>query len=199
MSNELINKNMLTPSFPSITGGTNLNIFDGGDDNTYNFIVNPTNIASYPSPINVDNRLYNLIVVNVAELSTMSFILPANLVLTKCISAELKRQHANLSERAIELIKSYPSIVLSTNDKPNFEKQKGYLGYVLSVDKYSSNILIRFNPKFEIKQSLINALSSELNLVCTPEINELDKVHWTIKQVDIVETLENAGVKFPRM
>ena len=85
LSNELINKNMLTPSFPSITGGTNLNIFDGGDDNTYNFIVNPTNIASYPSPINVDNRLYNLIVVNVAELSTMSFILPANLVLTKCI------------------------------------------------------------------------------------------------------------------
>ena len=88
---------------------------------------------------------------------------------------------------------------MSVNDKNQPAKQSTILGYIIDVKKSAGNIYISFNPKYEISQDKINSLSKELGLSSTPEINELDIIHWTIKKINMMDVLVKAGVRFPRM
>lgn len=171
------------------SGNTNIGSVTGGFHMT---VVQRTQLASYPSPANVNEEFYNLLVVD--HFNDMNSIIPSNLVLTQNISKTIRDSHASLSEEAINAIKAYPSLIVSINDK-----QLVYIGYIKEVSNNSAGIEIQFNPKFEVDFQLIYSLIAELNLTSTPEISELDRIHWTIKQVNLLDTLENAGVEFPRM
>ena len=193
MTNDIIlprtNKNAVTKVDQGGSGNTNIASVTGGLHMT---VVQRTQLASYPSPANVNYEFYNLVVVDLFR--DMKSIIPSNLALTQNINKTIKDVHSSLSEEAIASIKTYPSLIISTSDS-----ELAYIGYVKDVVNTSAGIGIQFNPKFEVKYRLIKSLLKELDLTSTPEISELDRIHWTIKQVNLLDTLENAGVEFPRM
>lgn len=45
-----------------------------------------------------------------------------------------------------------------------------------------------------IPQDLLNTMVSELDLQGNEKVNELDRTHWSIKNVNIVEELKLKGI-----
>ena len=144
-----------------------------------------------------DYDCYNLFVIGGESFDGSYFIVPKDRALTESTSQEMKNECAALTPEAIEKIKMYPALFASENE--NYGRagsnQIAYYGYVTGVKIQDNGIKINFQKLNDIPQQLINDLAFELNLGRASSYNELNRTHWAIKRINLVEELKNKGIR----
>ncbi|MHB1153720.1 MAG: hypothetical protein ACYC00_15565, partial [Eubacteriales bacterium] len=95
----------------------------------------------------------------------------------------------------IEFIKTLPTIFASENTRygRSDDTQQAFFGMVTDVRVQDNGVKIYYQTLNAIPQKRLNELTNELAIVNRP-FNELDRTHWTIKRVDLVEELRDAGI-----
>ena len=206
MANEL--QRPLSNQLPNNTSGTNLT--QNGDNNiqvahadtvNQNVIIahgfQNSNDAMKSLNQEHDYDCYNLFVIGGESFDGSYFIVPKDRALTESTSQEMKDECAALTPEAIEKIKMYPALFASENE--NYGRagcdQIAHYGYVTGVKIQDNGIKISFQTFNPIPQQILNDLAFELNLGRASSYNELNRTHWAIKRINLVEELKNKGIR----
>lgn len=141
-------------------------------------------------PAMINNQYYNLFVVEQTGFNGMVSI-PRKSALDDYTDTDIRRIYAKPKLAALEEIKQLPSVFIIRNKYGNHTDpgQNAGLGYVVNIEELGDVIRITHSPLRSIQQEILNGLEKELKLKSAAEINELDVVHWSIKQVDIMQIL----------
>ena len=93
-----------------------------------------------------------------------------------------------------------PSLFLAENEaygKAN-DYQRVIYGFVSDVKIYDNDVKIYFcGYKSDIVQQRLNELLDELGLIGNQRFNELNRTHWAIKRVDLIQELYEANLPVP--
>jgi hypothetical protein len=140
---------------------------------------------------------YNLFVIGGEKFDSGSFTVSRRCSLTEFIEPEVKRQFFNIQDSCVvERILSFPSLFMSEN--PDYMRsrptQKALLGRVTDLELLTSDIRISFETMILIFQQSVTDVSRDLAMHSSPGNSELNKTHWTIKQIDLIEPLVRHGL-----
>lgn len=186
------------------------NINQYGNDNTQiahvdnyhegSIIVSSPNRSVQNRPLISNNTrhncdYFNLFVIGSESYEGTYFYVPQNKALTESITTEIRECYATLSNDAVREIKTFPALFCSENHHfpvtdPN---HNALLGFVSDIEVQSCGIKISFVPMFDIPQSVIIEMSDDLMIEGTEFYTELCRTHWTIKNVNLVQKLREAG------
>lgn len=129
-----------------------------------------------------------------------NFIVEKDRALTESISDCLKKKYATLRPDAIQEMKLFPAIFANENrgDCKTDLDHLAYLGLVHDIKIQDNGIKIYARILTPIQQQKLNELASDLAIKGASKCNELNRTHWTIKQVNLIEVLKGAGINtFP--
>jgi len=196
--------NQSTPVELTQTGDSNTQIayvqnFDG--TNVTNVILTgqgPGNMAS-PSHGTLNKEYYNLVVMGGETFSAFTsghFTMQKDRALTESVSPGIKKMVNSLHTEAIEFVKTLPTIFASENTcyGCSDDTQQAFFGIITEVRVQDNGIKIYYQTLNAISQKKLNELRRELAIDGRPAFNELDRTHWTIKRVYLVEELRKAGI-----
>ena len=194
-----------TPATFSQTGDKNTQVAHANQviANTNIFLTN-NGVNSIREQNEVINRLqaylavrssmyYNLFVVNGETFDNGRFFVQADRALTESIDTGIKNRLAKLTDEAKAEIKTYPSLFMNEIDRRNLT-QIAHYGFVTDIYVQGSDIRIEFQKLSELPLHSLNSIHQQLALEGRPHINELDRSHWTVKQVNLLEELRIAGI-----
>lgn len=137
-------------------------------------------------------EFYNLFVTDDTSFSNGFFVVPLELALMKDIATDVHSKFATLSENAKTQIKTFPSIFINRSENAN---RLAYYGFVTDIAVQNSGVRIEFtriDKPFSVSD--LTRIYYNLGLNSNPLKNELNKEHWTIKRVDLLQILKAAGV-----
>lgn len=156
--------------------------------------LNSGNVAGTQQSFN--NDYYNLFVIGGEHFDSDHFLVPKNRALTESTMQEVKDSLASLSPEAMAKIKTYPALFASENLYYGRidEEQYAYYGYVTDIKIQDNGIKVYFTSLNKIPQQRINQLAMELGLSQASSLNELNRTHWAIKKINLVEALRDAGI-----
>lgn len=139
---------------------------------------------------------YNLFVIGAETYQDSSFIVPKDRALTESTAQDIKDMCDSLSPEAIEIIKTFPAIFASENHgyARTTEDHMAHYGYVLDVVPQDNGIKIYPFLLNEIKQQSLNFIAHNLGIAHAKSFNELNRTHWAIKRINLIEELERAGI-----
>lgn len=139
---------------------------------------------------------YNLFVIGNETFSDGHFIVPKDRVLTESMTPENKAQFSSLSDEAIERIKTFPSLFASENHCFGKTDDDHYaiFGLVSEVRIQDNGIKIHFRSLWPIQQQRLNEIIFQLAIEGTTSFNELNRTHWAIKRLNLIEELRSAGI-----
>lgn len=139
---------------------------------------------------------FQLFVIGGELFQTDHFIVPKDRALTESISREVMDKLACLSAEAVSTIKTYPALIMSENKLYGraTDDQVAIYGIVKDIKIQDNGIKVYYHPLNFIRQQVINNLALELDLGRTSSFNELNRTHWAIKRINLVEVLKNAGI-----
>lgn len=191
------------PPIPSLThqGDNGVQIFNqpGASVNFYSSnAIGPVYNAAHP--LNTD--FYNLIVVEEASNNSPAIIAKDRaLTLSEGVAKEISTQFAGLTQDAVTLIKTFPSLLVGKNKQCGCTANDhlAYFGVVTDVIVQESCIAVHFQAICSFYQQILNDTAERLGLLCAPMANELDRPHWAIKQVNLIEELRALGITIPAM
>ena len=116
------------------------------------------------------------------------------------MSDETKQRFDALTPEMIEEIKTLPSLFLAENrpyGKAD-DDQRVIYGFVSDLKIYENDVKIYFcGYKTDIVQQRLNELLDELGLIGNNAFNELNRTHWSIKRVDLIQELYEANLPVP--
>lgn len=146
----------------------------------------------------LDTDYYNLFVMGGETFEHDHFLVPKNYALTRgTISDDLFERLASLSPEAIEEIKTFPSLFASENTgywgNTDPEQQTIY-GLVTEIRIQDNGIMIYYKDLNFIPQQKINQISFELGMGNPKAITTLNTTRWTIKRINLIEALTDAGI-----
>ena len=110
--------------------------------------------------------------------------------LTEYTSDDVKEQFCGWTAAAIAEIKKLPTIITQEWDRT--DNQQAVLAFIRDLKVQDNGIKIRFQRYFPIPFSFLINYYSELAM----NKYEIYRTHWTIKKVDLLEVMQDAGV-FP--
>ena len=146
----------------------------------------------------LSREFYNLFVIGGGKFDRGSFtISKAKVFSTEYIEPRIKTQFNKLrDDSVVEQILSMPSLFLSENadymkSRPG---QKALLGRVTDLTIEANDIRITFTADIALLQQSITDISQELGIQGSPGCSELNTTHWTIKQIDLIKKLADAGM-----
>ncbi len=141
---------------------------------------------------------YNLIVVGNDDLDEpRHFLVRKDRALTESTAQELKNSYAGLTPEAISVIKTFPAIIATENrlyGKTDSEHKAVY-GIITDIKVQDNGIKIYYQVLNWVPQQRLNELASELGIEGTSSFNELNRMHWAIKKINMVEVLREAGLR----
>lgn len=156
--------------------------------------LNSGNVAGTLQAFNCE--YYNLFVIGGELFDRDHFLVPKNRALTESTMQEVKDSLASLSPEAVTKIKTYPALFVSENlyyGRTNEEQYARY-GIVTDIKIQDNGIKVYFGTLNFIPQQRINELAMELGLCQASSLNELNRTHWAIKKINLVEALRDAGI-----
>lgn len=152
--------------------------------------------AGAPQEFNPD--YYNLIVVGDGDLDgTGHFLVDKTRAITESTSQELKDAYATLTPEAISAVKTFPVIIATENHaygKTDDQHQAIY-GIITDVKVQDNGIKVYYQILNWIPQQRLNELAPELGIGRASSFNELNRMHWAIKRINMVEVLREAGIR----
>ena len=110
--------------------------------------------------------------------------------LTEYISDEVKSQFGGWSSEAIEKIKKLPAIISCERD--GTDGQQAVFAFIEDIKVQDNGIKVYFRRYFPMPFSFLSENLSDLAM----HMFELTRTHWTIKKIDLMEVIQDAGV-FP--
>lgn len=182
------NDNVLIPNY----GTVNINV-------QAQPMMPPLNGTFYV-PLRVNREYYNLFVIGIEEFDKPYFKVPRERVLNQCMTDETKKRFEVLTPETIEEIKTLPSLFLAENRPYGRadDDQRVIYGFVSDVKIYDNDVKIYFcGYKSDIVQQRLNEMLDELGLVGNNRFNELNRTHWAIKRVDLIQELYEANLPVP--
>lgn len=139
---------------------------------------------------------YNLFVIGNETFCDGHFTVPKERALTESMSPEAKAQFSSLNEEAVSQIKTFPSLFMSENHSygKTDDTHQACFGFVTDVKIQDNGIKIHFRPLWPIPQQRLNEIASQIALQRASSFNELNRTHWAIKKVNLIEELKAAGI-----
>ncbi|KGP76134.1 hypothetical protein JT05_06610 [Desulfosporosinus sp. Tol-M] len=139
---------------------------------------------------------YNLFVIGDETFCGGHFTVPKDRALTESMSSEVKAQFAALGEDAISQIKTFPSLFASENHGygKTDDAHQACFGIVTDVKIQDNGIKIHFHPLWAVPQQKLNEIAFNIALQGASSFNELNRTHWAIKKVNLIEELKAAGI-----
>lgn len=208
MPNEL---QSTTPSTLDISTGTPVSsVQQTGEKNVYANRVDTMNITiqtatvapqlltqkPQPTAMTVSRTHYNLFVTYGADFTQSTpFTVEAARALTEYMDDDLKAEFATLSPDIIERVKSFPCIFANENadyGHTDEDQTLGY-GYIQQIKVRRDGIKIYPQILYLLpQQRLIEALF-ELDIRGSSSFNEFNRMHWSIKKIDLIAELQELG------
>ena len=164
------------------------------------YVVIPQQISTTRNAPNTTFTLntdyYNLFVIGTETFSDGHFIVPKDRALTESMTPENKAQFSALTDEAIARIRTFPSIFASENHYfgKTDDDHCAIFGLVSEVRIQDNGIKIHFRSLWPIQQQRLNEILFQLAIDGTTSFNELDRTHWAIKRVNLIEELKAAGI-----
>lgn len=172
--------------------------------NNVNTIINVIVTVQRPTGDVINTRFalcteyYNLFVIAGETFADGHFTVPKDRALTSSegIVAEITAQFAALTPEAISAIKTFPSLFTSENHQYGYTDADhlAFLGVVTDIRIQENGIKIYFQKFCSIPQQRINEIMFNLAIKGKPSYNELNRTHWAIKRVNLIEELRSAGI-----
>ena len=142
-------------------------------------------------PQMVNNQYYNLFVAEQDGFDGLISI-PRKYALDDYTDKDIRKIFAKPKLAALNEIKQLPSLFLTRNMFGNktVPGHQAMIGYVIDAKELGEVIRVRHSCLQPIAQQFLNEISEKLQLKTAPERNELDVVHWSIKQADLLHILQ---------
>lgn len=163
-------------------------------DTTINFTTS-INGQIITSNIKANNNFYNLFVLDGEDFTKGYFIIKRNEAL-KYLDKESMSLHSLINFDSLKLCKSYPCIFANKNQhkyKTASKDQKLFFGYLADIEKTDEGFKFSFSFVSSLLQQLLNDNTKQFNLRSSKGDNELDIVHWSIKNTNIIEVIRSLG------
>ena len=169
---------------------TQPNIHTGSGD-IYSNIGTINQITNYPGteqyyPEEINFRYYNLFVVE-KQGFTGTLAIPKKLALKESIKPEVWNRFGKFGKAEIEEICKLPTIIATKNHngRSTDEDHVAMYGFVKSFSIQGELLVVKYSMNYQIMQQQLNLVEEALQLESAPDTNELDRVHWTIKEVNL--------------
>lgn len=197
-------KNLLSETKSAVftqTGDKNTQIAHANNVNqVFNIIVpgmaHPAGRTINTSSVPLNQDYYNLFVIGEEDFQGEHFIVPKERALTESMSDELKDKFSSLSSDAILVIRTFPSLFASENRQygRTDDTHIAYFGMVTDVKIQDNGIKVYFHKFSDMPQQKVNEIALKLALGKAALLNELNRTHWAIKRVNLIEELRRAGI-----
>lgn len=191
--------------------GANIGVAQNVDLSTYQIYIPPqsrtenTINTTYQQPFTLNTDFFSLFVIAHEKYNQPYVLIDLDRALTTKYGTNetIHNRMASFSEDAIREIKTYPAIFAGVNyryckpDEPNPSSQRAAYGFVTDVkvqDNGKVRVYYQIMPMCSISQDLLNTMTRELDLQGTYKINELDKTHWSIKNINLIEEMRQKGI-----
>lgn len=148
----------------------------------------------------LDCDRYNLFVKACETFDGTHFTISKKRSLTEYTSGETRDEYEPISSEAIEKIKTHPALFASENDTYrgiNNPDHMAYVGIVIDIKVQDDDIKFYFYKMLNVSQDLLNEKAVELGLGLPGRYNEMNCTHWTVKRINLIEELRDAGVRIP--
>ena len=170
------------------------NVHTGSGD-IYNNIGTINQITYYPGteqyfPDEINFRYYNLFVVE-KQPFTGILAIPKKMALKESIKPEVKKLFGKFGKDEIEQICKMPSIIATRNHNGRITSDDHYAmyGFVKKFSVQSDLLVVNYSMNYQLQQQQLNLIEDALQLEYAPDTNELDRVHWTIKEVNLCNVI----------
>ena len=111
--------------------------------------------------------------------------------LTEYITDDVKEKFCGWTPEKIENIKKLPAIIALERDRSD-EKQEAVFAFIKDIRPQENGIKVYFQKYYPIPLSLLWDNMKELAMYQF----EFTRTHWTIKNIDLLEVLQDAGLQF---
>lgn len=157
------------------------------------------NAASFQVPLQLPEwnlDCYNLIVIN-DDLDTGRLLMPAERALTESINPILKERLSRLGDAAIQELLTYPALIANENEQygTTTPEQLAYFARLSGIKVQDNGVRIYYRTLSPVPQLWMNQHRYELGLGYRSGFNELNRTHWTVKRVNLVEVFEDADIE----
>lgn len=117
--------------------------------------------------------------------------------LTEHMDDSVKEKFCGWTPEKIAEIKKLPTVITCERDRTQIDEQQGVLAFITDIKVQTNGINIHFQRYFPIPMRLLQENFFELGLT---SVWELNRTHWAIKDINLLEVLHDAGMQiFPQM
>ena len=199
MNNSLTKNDISVPAPVSrnITLTDNAKYFEKVDNLSYTkkttFITTIINGQVITSNLKPNNTYYNLFILDGELFDKGYFIIKKENALTKYMG-ELKFDLHN-NEILIN-VRSYPCLFANINNdyKVATDNQNALFGYIAGIEVLETAYKIYFSATSAIQQNVFNHNESLFGIKSVDAENEFDKIHWSIKKINIKKALNSLNI-----
>ena len=127
--------------------------------------------------------------------SEAQFKVEPDRVLTGYMEDSVKAEFSTLTEEAIARIKRFPSIFANENNAFGHTDEEQILafGFVKQIKVRRNGVMIYPDIKCYLPQQRLNEALFELDISGTDSFNEFNRMHWSIKKIDLIAELRELG------
>ena len=138
----------------------------------------------------VNTEYYNLIV-GYDPFDKDHFLIDRSRALTEGMADEVKAKFCGWSEDQIAEIKKLPAIITDERNRNAVSEQQGVLAFIKSIRFQQNGIMVYFQRYFPVPMQVLQDRNFDLGMYSEWELN---RTHWAIKNIDLMEVLQDAGV-----
>jgi len=191
-----------TPTVFTQTGDKNTQVaYANNVNNVINIIVSGA-LRSTGGTVNaslpLSTEYYNLFVIGNETFNDGCFLIEKDRALTVAegIAPEISKRYAGLSEDAILQIKTFPALFASENHQygRTDSNHQAFFGLVTDIRIQENGIKIYFQKLSPVPQQRLNEIAFNLAIKGSSSFNELNRTHWAIKRINLIEELRAAGI-----
>jgi len=162
-------------------------------------VVIPGDASATPSsPMQLSDEYYNLFVVHEDYYDDSSVLVPKDRALTQFgdAAAEFVDKYGSFTPEAIAVLKTYPCIFANENHQygKTDDDHMAYLGIITRLRVQDTGIKVYFQKLSEFPQQRLNDIAYELGIKKPKGFNDLNRTHWLLKQIPLIEELDRAGI-----
>lgn len=141
-----------------------------------------------------NNEFYNLFVLDGEDFAKCYFIINKKDCL-KYIDKQISALFSLSNSDSLNKCLTYPCLFANKNNEylKAGNDQLSYFGYLAKIEIGDTNIKFYFSIVSSLPQAIFNDYAQSFNLMESKGDNELDKVHWSIKNINLVKCIRNLG------
>ena len=116
-------------------------------------------------------------------------------VLSEYMENSIKAEFSTLSDEATARIRLFPSIFANENNAFGHTDENQILafGFVKQLKVRRNGVMIYPDIRCYLPQQRLNEALFELDISGTDSFNEFNRMHWSIKKIDLIDELQELG------